>query len=140
MSRGPLTGSVVCLLASLVAGCGAPGIVSPTLNVQPRLSGQPVSFEANAQDLMPTGAIALPSPSSRAVATVEGGDGRMIGSAAAKSSSVAADGNVVLNLANVPLQQAAKTVLGDLLGVNYVVDPRVDGVVSVQTSNPVGCP
>jgi general secretion pathway protein D len=44
---------------------------------------------------------------------------------------------VVLNLANVPLQQAAKTVLGDLLGVNYVVDPRVDGVVSVQTSNPV---
>jgi general secretion pathway protein D len=137
MSRGPLTGSVVCLLASLVAGCGAPGIVSPTLNVQPRLSGQPVSLEANAQDLMPTGAIALPSPSSRAVATVEGGDGRMIGSAAAKSSSVAADGNVVLNLANVPLQQAAKTVLGDLLGVNYVVDPRVDGVVSVQTSNPV---
>ncbi|CUT11504.1 General secretion pathway protein D [Bradyrhizobium sp.] len=86
---------------------------------------------------MPTGAIALPSPSSRAVATVEGGDGRMIGSAAAKSSSVAANGNVVLNLANVPLQQAAKTVLGDLLGVNYVVDPRVDGVVSVQTSNPV---
>ena len=137
MSRGPLTGSVVCLLASLVAGCGAPGIVSPTLNVQPRLSGQPVSLEANAQDLMPTGAIALPSPSSRAVATVEGGDGRMIGSAAAKSSSVAANGNVVLNLANVPLQQAAKTVLGDLLGVNYVVDPRVDGVVSVQTSNPV---
>ena len=61
----------------------------------------------------------------------------MIGSAAAKSSSAAANGNVVLNLANVPLQQAAKTVLGDLLGVNYVVDPRVDGVVSVQTSSPV---
>ncbi|WP_271605606.1 type II secretion system secretin GspD [Bradyrhizobium sp. CCBAU 11434] len=61
----------------------------------------------------------------------------MIGSTAAKTSSAAADGNVVLNLANVPLQQAAKTVLGDLIGVNYVVDPRVDGVVSVQTSNPV---
>jgi len=61
----------------------------------------------------------------------------MIGSTAAKSSSVTSNGNVVLNLANVPLQQAAKTVLGDLLGVNYVVDPRVDGVVSVQTSNPV---
>ncbi|MCP3442020.1 type II secretion system secretin GspD [Bradyrhizobium sp. CCGUVB14] len=125
------------MLASLVAGCGAPGIVSPTLNAQARLSGQPVSFEANAQDLMPTGAIALPTPSSKAVASVEGGDGRMIGSTAAKSSSAAANGNVVLNLANVPLQQAAKTVLGDLIGVNYVVDPRVDGVVSVQTSSPV---
>lgn len=137
MSRGPLTGSVVCLLASLVAGCGAPGVVGPTLNSLPKLSGQPVSLEANAQDLMPTGAIALPSPSSKAVATVEGGDGRMIGAGAAKSNSTAANGNVVLNLANVPLQQAAKTVLGDLIGVNYVVDPRVDGVVSVQTSNPV---
>lgn len=137
MSRGPLTGSVVCLLAGLVAGCGAPGIVSPTLNAQPKLSGQPVSLEANAQDLMPTGAIALPTPSSKAVASVEGGDGRMIGSTAAKSSSAAANGDVVLNLANVPLQQAAKTVLGDLIGVNYVVDPRVDGVVSVQTSSPV---
>ncbi|WP_167561200.1 type II secretion system secretin GspD [Bradyrhizobium sp. AS23.2] len=60
----------------------------------------------------------------------------MIGAATAKSSA-AANGNVVLNLANVPLQQAAKTVLGDLIGVNYVVDPRVDGVVSVQTSSPV---
>lgn len=137
MSRGPLTGSVVCVLASLVAGCGAPGIISPTLNAQPKLSGQPVSLEANAQDLMPTGAIALPTPSSKAVASVEGGDGRMIGSTAAKSSSATANGNVVLNLANVPLQQAAKTVLGDLIGVNYVVDPRVDGVVSVQTSSPV---
>lgn len=137
MSRGPITGSAVCLLASLVAGCGAPGIVSPTLNTQPRLSGQPVSLEANAQDLMPTGAIALPTPSSKAVASVEGGDGRMIGSTAGKSSAAAANGNVVLNLANVPLQQAAKTVLGDLIGVNYVVDPRVDGVVSVQTSSPV---
>lgn len=137
MSRGPLTGSAVCLLASLVAGCGAPAIISPTLNAQPKLSGQPVSLEANAQDLMPTGAIALPTPSSKAVASVEGGDGRMIGSTAAKSSSATANGNVVLNLANVPLQQAAKTVLGDLIGVNYVVDPRVDGVVSVQTSSPV---
>lgn len=137
MSRGPITGSVACLLASLVAGCGAPGIVSPTLSNQPRLSSQPVSLEANAQDLMPTGAIALPSQSSKAVAIVEGGDGQMIGSAAAKSTSTTANGNVVLNLANVPLQQAAKTVLGDLIGVNYVVDPRVDGVVSVQTSHPV---
>ena len=42
-----------------------------------------------------------------------------------------------LDLASVPLQQAAKTVLGDMIGVNYVVDPRVDGVISVQTTRPV---
>ena len=52
-------------------------------------------------------------------------------------SSAGSDATVVLNLSSVPLQQAAKTVLGDLIGVNYVVDPRVDGVVSVQTTRPV---
>ena len=58
----------------------------------------------------------------------------MIGTSAARDKSAAGDGNVVLNLSGVPLQQAAKTVLGDMIGVNYVVDPRVDGVISVQTN------
>ncbi len=62
----------------------------------------------------------------------------MIGGAAPKGKSGDGNGNVVLNLVNVPLQQAAKTVLADMIGVNYVVDPRVDGVISVQTTQPVG--
>ncbi|MCK1518527.1 type II secretion system secretin GspD [Bradyrhizobium sp. 190] len=61
----------------------------------------------------------------------------MIGGTYSKRKTAGADGNVVLNLASVPLQQAAKTVLGDMIGVNYVVDPRVDGVISVQTTRPV---
>src|SRR5262249_14975838 len=60
-----------------------------------------------------------------------------IGTSAPKQRTRTADGKVVLNLANVPLQQAAKTVLGDLLAVNYVLDPRVDGVISVETTQPV---
>lgn len=137
--RSFATAFTVCALASAVAGCGAPGLSGPALTsqAQPRLSGQPVSLEANAYEAMPTGAIPLPGPSSKAVAAYEGGDGRMIGGSAGKGSSASTGGNVVLNLANVPLQQAAKTVLGDLVGVNYVVDPRVDGVVSVQTTRPV---
>ncbi|UPK02416.1 type II secretion system secretin GspD [Bradyrhizobium sp. 170] len=61
----------------------------------------------------------------------------MIGGTYSKRKTAGPDGNVVLNLASVPLQQAAKTVLGDMIGVNYVVDPRVDGVISVQTTRPV---
>lgn len=68
---------------------------------------------------------------------MDGGNGSMIGGTYSKRKAVGADGNVVLNLASVPLQQAAKTVLGDMIGVNYVVDPRVDGVISVQTTRPV---
>jgi general secretion pathway protein D len=61
----------------------------------------------------------------------------MIGGSTPTQRADVSDGNVVLNLSSVPLQQAAKTVLGDMIGVNYVVDPRVDGVVSVQTTTPV---
>lgn len=106
---------------------------------QPRLAGQPVSLEQTyaALDGGPTGAVPLPSPSSQAVGVTDGGSGSMIGGLYTKRRAAGADGNVVLNLASVPLQQAAKTVLGDMIGVNYVVDPRVDGVISLQTTRPV---
>ena len=47
-----------------------------------------------------------------------------------------ADG-VTINLLNAPVAQAAKTILGDILKVNYVVSDKVAGTVTVQTSSPV---
>ncbi len=44
---------------------------------------------------------------------------------------------VTLNLVNVSIAQAAKTIFGDLLGMNFVVDDRVQGTVTVQTTSPV---
>lgn len=122
----------------VVSGCTTTATTPLTTVAQPRLaSGQPVSLEQSfAHDGGPTGAVPLPSPSSPAVAVMEGGSGSMIGGTARRRAA-GPDGNVVLNLASVPLQQAAKTVLGDMIGVNYVVDPRVDGVISVQTTRPV---
>lgn len=123
----------------VVSGCTTTPIATPLTTVaQPRLaSGQPVSLEQTyAYDGGPTGAVRLPSPSSQAVAVMDGGNGSLIGDTAQRKAA-GGDGNVVLNLASVPLQQAAKTVLGDMIGVNYVVDPRVDGVISVQTTRPV---
>jgi len=124
-----------------VAGCStAPLAVAPTTSVEPKLAnGQPVSLDQTFAGYQgeTTASIPLPSGTSRAVGVVDGGSGVMIGGGAQKGNASRADGNVVLNLANVPLQQAAKTVLGDMVGVNYVVDPRVDGVVSVQTTQPV---
>ena len=127
-----------CLLAVIaVSGCSTPAAIGPTVNTQPKLTGQPVSLDTLAYDPAPTGAVPLPSPSSQAVATTDPGDGQMIGAASRRPSGGGSAANVVLNLSSVPLQQAAKTVLGDMIGVNFVVDPRVDGVVSVQTTQPV---
>lgn len=46
-------------------------------------------------------------------------------------------GPITLNLANVSVPQAAKAVLGDVFHVNYVVDDRIKGTVSLETAAPV---
>lgn len=50
----------------------------------------------------------------------------------------AADGEGFdLNLVNAPIAEAARAVLGDAMGVPYVVDPRIQGTVTLQTSAPL---
>ena len=45
--------------------------------------------------------------------------------------------NITLNLVGAPIPQAAKAVLGDTLHLNYSVDARIQGNVTLQTSKPV---
>jgi general secretion pathway protein D len=141
LSGSLATRFAACLAAVIVvSGCASSGGVQSTFAVASKQTAE----QSQAQDAFAfdqpvrSSAISLPSPASRAVAVTDRGDGRMIGEMPDHPrSSASADATVVLNLAGVPLQQAAKTVLGDLVGVNYVVDPRVDGVISVQTTRPV---
>ncbi|MBG0808318.1 type II secretion system secretin GspD [Methylosinus sp. H3A] len=67
------------------------------------------------------------------------GSGRFIGEAVSRQKDDVRDekDGVTLNLANLPIAQAAKVVLGDIVGVDYVVDPRIDGKVTVHTARPV---
>src|SRR5882672_846119 len=58
-------------------------------------------------------------PASRAVIAEAEGDG------------------VTLNLVEASIADAAKAVLGDMLKVNYIIDSRVKGSVTVQTTRPV---
>lgn len=45
--------------------------------------------------------------------------------------------NVTLNFPGVDIHQAAKAVLADILGLNYAVDPAVQGVITLETTRPV---
>ncbi len=52
--------------------------------------------------------------------------------------AAAADGPpITLNLVEVSVQQAAKVILGDNLGVNYFVDDAVRAAITIQTPTPV---
>ena len=67
------------------------------------------------------------------------GSGRFVGDAGPRQKDDMRDekDGVTLNLANLPIAQAAKVVLGDIAGVDYVVDPRIDGKVTAHTARPV---
>ncbi|MGL4444525.1 MAG: hypothetical protein ACRCU1_12935, partial [Alsobacter sp.] len=59
------------------------------------------------------------------------------GSTAAGARSGGNGGNITLNLVRVSVDQAAKSVLGDVFGVSYTIDPRAEGTITVQTPRPV---
>ena len=54
-----------------------------------------------------------------------------------RGTTTAGSEGYTLNLVEAPIKAAAKNVLGDILKVSYTIDPRVQGTVSIQTSNPV---
>ncbi|MEM7620859.1 MAG: type II secretion system secretin GspD [Pseudomonadota bacterium] len=67
------------------------------------------------------------------------GTGKFIKTSALVKRQKTASGEegITLNLVNVNIAQAAKAILGDILKVNYTVDERVNGAVTVQTTQPI---
>ncbi|WP_461481564.1 type II secretion system secretin GspD [Porticoccus sp.] len=47
------------------------------------------------------------------------------------------EGEVTLNFQNSPIAEVVKTILGDILGVNYAINDAVSGTVSMRTARPV---
>lgn len=71
---------------------------------------------------------------------LEEGSGRFVGDQPNRprpSVGAPGDDGITLNLVNVPAPQAAKTVLGDMLGIKYTVDPAIEGKITIQTPTPV---
>ncbi|MCG6861217.1 MAG: type II secretion system secretin GspD [Chromatiaceae bacterium] len=46
-------------------------------------------------------------------------------------------GDITLNFDGTDIREVVKVILGDLLGVNYVLEPGVQGVASLQTGRPL---
>ncbi|WP_234841047.1 type II secretion system secretin GspD [Sinorhizobium meliloti] len=99
----------------------------------------------------PRGASAYGYPSSKAIIGAQGtgtapvgfaqvGTGEFTGHPASSiTAGKAPDGSegYTINLIDAPVAQAAKKILGDIMGYNYLVDPKVGGNITVQTSTPM---
>ena len=53
---------------------------------------------------------------------------------------VAAEGNYTINVDRAEIGEVAKLVLGETLGLNYVLDPRVQGTITLSSSRPLTGP
>ncbi len=46
-------------------------------------------------------------------------------------------GKYELNFTNAEIEEVAQTILGDILGLNYVVSPKVRGSITIKTTKPI---
>ncbi|MGG5812526.1 type II secretion system secretin GspD [Falsiroseomonas sp. CW058] len=85
------------------------------------------------------GAAATPRPR-RPLAVLDSGlpGGRPARAAPPPGVAGGGDGTVTLNFVEAELASAVQAVLGDLLGADYTIDPRLSGTVTLQTQRPVG--
>lgn len=128
--------AVLALVAAGLAGCNGSSV-----------SGGPPVAEWNVTplkersrgDAVRTSGAAPSSRSGGRAAIVATGTGRMIGDGKALSAALEPldEEGVTLNLVDLPIAQAAKIVIGDIVGGDFVVDPKLDGKVTVHTANPV---
>jgi len=67
------------------------------------------------------------------------GSGKFLGKSkrASKANVNVTGREILLNFENAELREVVEVILGSTMGVNYIFDPRVEGVVSLKTTGPL---
>lgn len=95
---------------------------------QPRPQGQPLR-----RDPVSTPSDVVSGPR----AEIYRGSGGMVDLSKAPPQPVDEEGEITLNFQQMEVAEVVKIILGEILGMNYVLDPNVSGTVSLQTSRPL---
>src|SRR3984893_7758536 len=128
---------------------GAAGLVlaacllhDPSDEAKPNdVRAQSVTDQLRAVDLSPKapfpaadGGIGNPRPSAPAIYL---GDTTAPVRTAADAGADSGSDGYDLNFENAPVTTVAKVILGDILGVGYTIDPRVQGTITLASGRPV---
>lgn len=65
------------------------------------------------------------------------GSGSMVELAPGAAQPLAEEGDITLNFQQMEIAEVVKIILGEILGLNYVLDKNVSGTVNLQTSRPL---
>jgi general secretion pathway protein D len=141
--RSGLTGTLVLFLSPiLLTACIVTADQSVESNPKdPR--AQDISDRIRSLDLLPrqtadTGASALKPGAGSKQAAIYLSDGAPPPGAALTERDGAGSGSGYdLNFENAPVATVAKVILGDVLGVGYTIDPRVQGTITMASVRPI---
>jgi len=56
---------------------------------------------------------------------------------AANAATISGEGEITLNFVDADIKEVIKGILGDILQVNYVIDPNVNGRITIKTNQPL---
>ncbi len=129
--------STLLLVAALLAGCNSLSTSHDSWlsDVHAGNGGSsPRQYAGSRQAALFGGAAGAPTAAFSDLGT---GDFTAAAVSVREAPTFSGEPGVTLNLVNVRIDQAAKTVLGDLLGLNFTVDERVQGAITLQTTNPI---
>lgn len=141
-----LRGRVRRSLPAVIAVTAAISLVACQSAEPMRGSGSPLRPVADDGKYRPFGLYAMLSdptgPAPAAQSRSQLGTGLFTGEPRVANASLRAGqsddgGSYTLNLVEASVTEAAAAVLGDVFGVNYTVDPKVDSRITLQTTKPV---
>ena len=139
--RSGLTGPLVSFLSAfLLAACVVTADQSVEGNRNDR--GQDIVDKVRSLDLLPRQTADVgnsgiaPRGSSRPAIYLSDGS-TPPGAARTEREAGGSDSGYDLSFENAPVATVAKVILGDLLGVGYTIDPRVQGTVTLASVRPI---
>ena len=130
-------------LAAIALGCFAGLLVACSNILDSKNTSPNILDQVNSVDLQPRfPAASAPGTADRGhdpkAAVFPGSENAQPFNTAVQGAEPAASGDGYdLNFENAPVTTVAKVILGDILGVGYVIDPRVQGTVTLQSGRPV---
>ncbi|HEV7367815.1 type II secretion system secretin GspD [Arenibaculum sp.] len=101
-------------------------------------AGEPTGERDALGPPLPLGADGV-RPEEHPVPIIRRGTGRFVGTPGSRrdATPLPAEDGTVLNMVGVDIREAVQTILGDTLGLSYVIDPAVSGQVTLRSSQPL---
>jgi general secretion pathway protein D len=133
----------LCLFPVACTTTGQPEAVPSTGTALPQAIKPPVPVPLRAEAAKAAVVSEPAVPASAAgphvpAPTLFRGKGSLVGEGRKSTARFDRAGDITLDFVNADVRDVVKSVLGDLLKLNYTIDPAVQGTVTLETNRPIG--